>query len=137
MPRRKRHQPARTSDETTEPFSDSEQAWFWFVRCQRLRDEGARFVRDASRVRRPCDPDDIYRVVTQMLRARQLGRQHADTLVRFGNLERAPDPRLPAERADDIVWRDALQRLTHPLSAKGIVRNDDLSDDYRTHGNQA
>lgn len=50
------------------PFSSARQAWFWFVRCQTARIEGARVVADAGEVVRPCDPDDVYNAVMRLKR---------------------------------------------------------------------
>ncbi|MEQ8667015.1 MAG: hypothetical protein RIC16_14945 [Rhodospirillales bacterium] len=130
MSRRKRSRPSTAEDDPVEPFTDCEQAWFWFARCQRLRHAGARFDRNAGRVRRPCDPDDIYRIVMQLFRTGRLKRRHLTTLARFGALERAPDHRVPEEHRHDRDWRAALDCMSAPLIAKGIVESNDTSDRY-------
>jgi hypothetical protein len=45
------------------PFADAEEAWFWFIRCHRVRRAGARLAGGPTDTVRPCDPDDIYRPV--------------------------------------------------------------------------
>jgi len=42
------------------PFATACEAWFWYIRCQTARDEGARFVANSGLVIRPCEPDDIF-----------------------------------------------------------------------------
>lgn len=130
MSRRKRSRQPTACIEPVEPFADSEQAWFWFARCQRLRHEGARFERSTGSVRRPCDPDDIYRVVARLYRGKRLRKHHVAVLVRYGELERAPDPRVPAEQVPDRAWRDAHDRIGPVLEAKGIVESNAISDRY-------
>ncbi len=123
MPRTKRavvHSPICRA----ELFESAEAAWFWFARCQTLRYEGARFDRFANDVERPCDPDDIYRVLMQLRRSGLLGPQHVAVLVRFGAALRPPDPRHTAETHAARLWDEALDRLTTPLRVKGIVKID-------------
>lgn len=129
MPRRKRVVPIAADLAAVEPFGSSEEAWFWFARCQMLRRAGARFERDAGRTRRPCDPDDIYRVAMSLHRAGRIDRRQLAVLARFGALERAPDERVADEQRDAPLWRLAMDRLTSPLAAKGII----LSNKNQSH----
>lgn len=104
------------------PFKDAAEAWFWYVRAERLRREGARFSDTDSPDTRPCLPDDIYCAVMR-LRARQLiGAQHLKVLAEFGWRESPPDSRVCGEEKSVILWDDALDRLTTELKGKGIVR---------------
>lgn len=117
--RRYAHKPGRIVP--AQPFPTTEAAWFWFTRCLRLRREGARFEADRSRVSRPCDPDDIAAVVTLLVRQHVLGRPHIRVLAAYGLLSRPPDPRDRSEARDSLLWAAALDRLSSPLRAKGIV----------------
>ncbi|NDC90145.1 MAG: hypothetical protein EB075_15325, partial [Bacteroidetes bacterium] len=54
------------SRRATNPFITVEDAWLWFWRCQLAREEGARTVADVGMIARPCDPDDLYRVVAAL-----------------------------------------------------------------------
>lgn len=109
-----------TNESKTIPFSNSEEAWFWFVRCQRVRHEGARMDR-MSAIARPCDPDDIYRAVKGLAKARRIGRRHLEALVEYGRREVSPDPRSVEEQVAARLWAEALDRLTTVLRRKGIV----------------
>ncbi|MEG3618985.1 hypothetical protein V5T82_11010 [Magnetovibrio sp. PR-2] len=105
-------------------FGSAEEAWFWFIRSERARMEGARLSRDASDTTRPCEPDDIYRAVMRLHQKRVIGRHHLKTLARFGWRECPPDSRVRQEQYDVQLWDDALDRLTTELKAKGIVEHE-------------
>lgn len=104
----------------TAPFRSAEEAFFWFVRCQIVRRDGARFEA-GNGLRRPCDPDDVYLVIITLRRRRVLDAAHLETLGRFGILGRPPDRRCREEEAAARRWDEALDRLTTPLRAKGIL----------------
>lgn len=105
----------------TAPFADAEQAWFWFIRCQRARADGARFADLAGAVARPCDPDDVYRAVIGLARRRRIGAAHLRVLEAFGLAGRPPDRRCGDEVRPARLWDEALDRLATVLKAKGIV----------------
>jgi hypothetical protein len=102
------------------PFRSAEEAWFWFVRCQVVRRDGARFAA-SSGLFRPCDPDDVYLAITTLKRQRVLTSLHLETLGRFGLLGRPPDSRCREQERAARLWDEALDRLTTPLREKGIV----------------
>jgi len=104
----------------TVPFANAAEAWFWFVRCQQIRRDGARFD-GGGETMRPCDPDDIYRAVSALVRAGRIGRDHLKTLVTFGLRESAPDSRSPAERRAARLWDESLGHLATVLRRKAIV----------------
>ena len=108
-------------DTPTAPFVDAEEAWFWFMRCQRAREEGARFKETPGSVTRPCDPDDLYRAVVDLVQRRLIGREHLRVLGVFGFLERPPDPRCREEERPARLWDEALDRLATILRPKGII----------------
>lgn len=112
-------------------FVDAEEAWFWFIRSERARIEGARLSSDASNETRPCEPDDLYRLVMALRRRRKLGDDHLRVLVKYGWRECSPDPRVGEEERALCLWNEALDRLTTVLKAKGIVHHDDTA---RAHG---
>lgn len=101
-------------------FRSAEEAWFWFVRCQVVRRDGARFTA-AGGPFRPCDPDDVYLVTIALRRQGVLDGRHLDTLGRFGLIGRPPDRRCREQEAAARLWEEALDRLTTPLRRKGIV----------------
>ncbi len=104
------------------PFSSARQAWFWFVRCQTARIEGARVVADAGEVVRPCDPDDVYNAVMRLKKSGILGDRHLQVLEYFGLVEREPDPRDPREKGKGDLWRHAMESLENVLITRGIVK---------------
>ena len=120
MPR-KRLAPQYLPANPETPFPDAATAWFWFMRCQKARWDGARFERGLAEVSRPCEPDDIYRAVRRLVKAGRLADIHFKVLVRFGVLDRPPDPRQPDEVRPVRFWDEALDALTTVLRRKGIV----------------
>jgi hypothetical protein len=111
----------KISQAPTFPFLDAQEAWFWFMRSQRARLEGAKMRSDEADVVRPCDPDDVYCSVMELVRARILGRHHLKVLASFGFSECAPDPRLREQERAARFWNEALDRMTTILRKKGIV----------------
>ena len=109
-------------------FASAEQAWFWFVRCQAARIEGARVVADAGEVTRPCDPDDIYNAVTRLWRGGVIGQAHLQVLEYYGVVERLPDHRVEAESRKAGLWQEAMQALRDVLVRRGIVDPDGAGD---------
>ena len=76
--------PKPLSEREITPFASARQAWFWFVRCQTARFEGARVVADAGEVVRPCDPDDVYNAVMRLKQAGTLQDRHLQVIEYFG-----------------------------------------------------
>lgn len=107
------------SNET--PFTDAEEAWFWYARCQRARNEGVRFKDRLAKESRPCDPDDIYRYVMTMVRARSIGQEHLRVMAFYGLAERVPDGRARDEERPARLWDEAMDFLGGMLRVKGIV----------------
>jgi hypothetical protein len=105
----------------TTPFETAEEAWFWYVRCQKMRREGVRFRKGDGSLQRPCEPDDVYNAVAHLLQIQVINSQHVDALVTCGLRERPPDPRLRMEETMVKRWEEALDRLTTLLRKKGIV----------------
>ena len=103
------------------PFASAAEAWFWYVRCRKARRDGARFEAAGSSWQRPCDPDDVQRVLNRLYRRGAVAKIHLATLARFGAAERAPDPRCEDELIFVGPWDEALDRLATPLKEKGIV----------------
>ncbi len=104
------------------PFSSAEEAWFWFIRCQRLRRDGARPKDRPDTSGRPCEPDDLPRAAKNLWRAGVIRRAHLSVLERYGCLDRPPDARCPEEEQPARLWDEALDRLTTVLKTKGIVQ---------------
>ncbi len=118
---RLRYIPRPASDVPGVPFDTTEDAWFWYVHCQVMRQEGGVFQDGVDQIVRPCDPDDIHRAAMALKAAGRIGGHHLTTLARFGLLGRPPDPRCREEEWAARMWDEALDRLTTVLRAKGIV----------------
>lgn len=119
---RRQYYPPLVEKAPATPFASAEEAWFWFVRCQRIRREGGSFRRAATAaLERPCDPDDIYRAVIRMVNEGMLHREHLTILGTFGLLGRPPDPRRDDEERAARLWQESMENLASVLRAKGIV----------------
>jgi hypothetical protein len=105
----------------TEPFRNSEEAWFWTMRALTARREGARVTANQGRMARPCEPDDVVKCLDTLYRRRRIDLVHVRILRIWGEREMAPNPKYPSERCDARLWREALDRLEWPLRVKGIV----------------
>lgn len=105
-----------------EPFASAEEAWFWSVECHLARLEGARPVAGLARVPRPCEPLDVIGAALRLKARGELVPAHFQVLVEYGRIALVPDARLPSQAAPARLWQEALDRLTPPLRAKGIVR---------------
>lgn len=104
-------------------FTDAEEAWFWFVRSERARREGAKLNQSTSNQTRPCEPDDIYRAVMRLYTRGVISGEQLKTLAEFGWRESPPDARVSEEERAVLMWDDALDRLSTELKSKGIVRH--------------
>ncbi|MCW9040842.1 MAG: hypothetical protein OQJ76_10160 [Rhodospirillales bacterium] len=104
------------------PFANAEEAWLWYVACQRARADGARVRANLSEKPRPCDPDDIYRAVMALRKAGRLGAHHIRVLGAAIRRDRRPDPRVAEEAKAAHLWEQAMAALGEVLAAKGIVK---------------
>ncbi len=119
--RRQRYIPKSHGQQPATAFESAEEAWFWFVRCQQVRRDGARLDPELDSTSRPCDPDDVFCAADRLLRSGVIGSAHAKVLGSFGVLQRTPDPRCPEQARAARFWTEAMDRLSSPLRAKGIV----------------
>ncbi|MDH5771794.1 MAG: hypothetical protein OEY84_01520 [Rhodospirillaceae bacterium] len=103
------------------PFASAIEAWFWYVRAERLRFAGAKLGGPTPSFQRPCEPDDINRAVMGLYRGGALTKEHLKILATFGWADRVPDPRVGAETRPAKLWDEALDKLHVILKAKGIV----------------
>ena len=120
MPRPRRA-PRSYYDTPTVPFPNAEEAWFWFVRCQKARADGARFEAVPGAIARPCDPDDLYRAVARLRQQRRINTEHLKILDAYGIREAPPDPRCRDEERPARIWDEALDFLAIELKTKGII----------------
>lgn len=112
--------PCSQASLATTAFTSAEEAWFWFVRCQQIRRDGARFDH-SSNLQRPCDPDDVYLAAMSLHRRGLLTVPHMTVLGRFGLRGHPPDARCRDEQRAARLWDEALDRLSTVLREKGIV----------------
>ncbi len=112
--------PARAR-QTTQPFRNAEEAWFWTMAALMARRDGARYTANQGRVQRPCEPDDVVKCLDTLYRRRRIDLVHARILRIWGERQSSPNPAYASERCDWRLWREALDRLEWPLRVKGIV----------------
>lgn len=101
----------------TPAFSSAEAAWLWTM--QALASRQAVPPRPAPPG--PCRPEAVVRCLDTLYRRRRIELLHVRILRIWGLRGRAPDPRRARERCDWRLWREALERLEHPLRQQGIV----------------
>lgn len=115
------HTPVYAAMQRSQPFRSAEEAWFWTMLALIARRDGARIVAGAGTTQRPCEPDDVVKALDRLYRQRRIDLQHARIMRLWGERGFAPDARIPAERGDARLWREAMSRLEWPLRLKGIV----------------
>jgi hypothetical protein len=111
---------ARAAQAGTIPFATAAEAWIWTLRSLAARHAGTSGS-GGRRIPRPCDPDDVIRAIDLLHRRGGIGLHHARVLRRWGDVGHAPNPACPDERADSLLWTEALERLDGLLRAKGII----------------
>ena len=117
----RRTSPVLASLARAEPFTSAEDAWFWTMAALIARREGARLSAGRGAVQRPCEPDDVVKCLDRLYRQRRIELLHVRIMRNWGERGYGPNPRIPAERSDLRLWREAMDRLDFPLRAKGIV----------------
>ncbi len=109
------------ADENIALFHSAEEAWFWYVRCQKLRWEGANIERASGGMQRPCEPDDMFRWLCDCYNARRVGARHLEVLGTYGIYERPPNPHHRSEILDDLFWRVGMAEFEDYLKTRGVV----------------
>ncbi|MDB5412101.1 MAG: hypothetical protein JWR10_436 [Rubritepida sp.] len=99
----------------TVPFTSAAEAWIWTMQALVARREGGRVDPGA----RPCEPDDVVKVLDRLYRNRRITLQHARVLRVWGERGLAPDDNHPGEAR---LWTEATHALDWPLRVKGIVK---------------
>lgn len=118
---RPRFVPRRLGDAGGIPFDRTEDAWRWAHAGRIAQLDGARFTAGLADTPRPCEPADVLRAVQRLHSAGRLGPEHLSELVRCGRDDRARPPGPEQQRRRARLWDEAMDRLTAPLVAKGIV----------------
>lgn len=111
--------PPRRQIPAAQPFRSPEAAWFWTmgVLVARRDGVGASF----GTQRQVCEPDDVVMTLDRLYRQRRIDLAHARVLRVYGERGTPPDHGKPQERADQRLWREAMDRLGNALKARGIV----------------
>ena len=105
-----------------EKFATAEEAWFWFIRCERAREEGARRAPKGNAITvPPCEPADIIRTLQRMYDTDILLPTHAYILGFYGEQERPPDPNIHEEVLDWVLWIDAFDYIEAAFREKGFI----------------
>lgn len=112
------------------PFIDAEEAWFWFMACEKAKADGAKIERGHDNPVRSCLPTDIYVVVTRLRQQGILQAYHMIVLKAFGLRMMPPDPTVFGrngggekrdERQASKWWNEAMDIIEVELRKKGIV----------------
>lgn len=105
-----------------EPFESAEEAVLWSLRCQAARDDGARVVAGLGLVVRPCDPDDIGRMIRHLCKKKILNSHHMGILNRYGRrMAMGGYVGGNAPRAAHL-WAQILSSLSPELQVRGVIR---------------
>ncbi len=104
------------------PFDSVQEAWFWFIKAQQARDDGARFLSGHGLLQRPCEPIDFLKILDRLYRNRRLLRDHLLVLRHYGRRQLPPDPNRVKEAHAYILWEQALKRLEPVLRSKKIIQ---------------
>lgn len=102
-------------------FQTAEDAWFWFIRCQVARWQGARDESTWKLSERPCGPDDIYRWACELYNDRTIGPAHLEIMSEYGFLYRVPDRYRDEEIVDALLWDEGMKALEALLTEKGML----------------
>ena len=108
------------------PFESAEEAWFWFIKAQEAKNEGARFTSGLSLTPRACEPTDILKILDGLYRNRRLVRDHLLVLRHYGRRQMPPDLRRIKEVRAHKLWNEALDRIEPILVRKGIIEQKGL-----------
>jgi hypothetical protein len=117
------HAPARTGQQTTMPFSNPEEVWFWFIEANQARLDGARYTAARGNVRRPCEPVDVLRILDRLYRTRRLMIDHLRVLRFYGVRQMRPEAWRRSEARAATLWREAMRILEPVFIAKGIMKD--------------
>ena len=115
------HSPSPHHEPPSDPFLNAEEAWFWYMRCQRMRWDRANPIKGLGLSMRPCDADDVYRTVIGLFHQGRIHRGHLRVLGTYGLRDCAPDPRCREEEWAAHRWDEAMDRMTTVFRHKGIV----------------
>ncbi len=111
----------------TVPFNDAIEAWFWFVKAQEARNDGARYTSGLSLLPRPCEPSDFLKILDRLYRNRILLRDHLLVLRHYGRRQLPPNYKRVKEAIAYKLWIEAFEKIEPILIEKKIVRDQNIS----------
>lgn len=103
-------------------FNSAEEVWFWFIQATQAKDAGARVRANEGLYKRPCEPNDIMKILERLHRHRRLTMHHFRILRHYGLRMVPPDMTRAREVLASCLWDEAMGILTDVFVAKGIVR---------------
>lgn len=112
----------KKEEKNTVPFYDAVEAWFWFIKAQEARNDGARYTAGMSLTPRPCEPSDFLKILDRLYRNRILLRDHFLVLRHYGRRQLAPDNRRAKEAIAYKLWCEAFDKIEPILIQKKIVQ---------------
>lgn len=92
------------------------------MQAHQARKDGANIRANNGNIIRPCDPDDILKILNRLHRHRQLDMNHFRVLRHYGERMLAPDRERNTEFEAYCLWTEAMEILGEVLVSKGIVR---------------
>lgn len=110
-----------TDCDTTKRFRDSEQLWFWFLKCRKHDLIGIRINigRSINKNPYPCEAIDIETLITRLYLSGKLNHEQLKVLKEFGDMRRAPNQHVWSENAKAALWSDAMRTITNAAKEKG------------------
>ncbi len=96
----------------TTAFKTPEEVWFW---CSKKS--------SCSPIARPCERQDILKVVERLYRQRRLRMDHLRVLVFYGARQSRPDIGRMTERRAFYLWREAMNALSAILEQQGWMHS--------------
>ncbi len=118
---RKSYFPKPTELADGEPFSGPDEAWFWAYIAQYNLLDGAKIVAGKAKVKRPCDPRDIWMQLSRLYRQGRIQQRHLKVLKESAKQQAPPDQRLATQRPHYELWRQAMLELGSNLYQRGLV----------------
>ena len=101
-----------------QPLPSVADAWLWTMAALQARRDGARIVAGAGAIQRPCEPDDVVKVVDNLYRQRRITLEHARYLRIWGERQAAPNK--ADNPRDHTMWTQAISRVPQPPHATGL-----------------
>ena len=106
------------SNNDGESFDNAEEAWFWFCRCLKIKNEGPRAHSDSQNKLKILEVCDIHRIVARLPISERILR----VMMRFGFLGQPPDHNARARKGDEALWSMGIAAFEVELRRKDAIR---------------